>query len=43
MKLIKRMPKMCKAFIKAKGNYFEEYKSQFKTLWYIWHFFLFSR
>ena len=29
MKLVERMPRVCKAVIKAKGGYFEEYKIYF--------------
>ena len=39
MKLIERMPKVCKAVIKAKGGYFEE--SKICVFWVISHFFVY--
>ena len=39
-KLVERMPRVCKAVIKAKGGYFEEYKiyvELLKTLLWLLH------
>jgi hypothetical protein len=32
MNLVERMPRVCKAVIKAKGGYFEEYKIYFDLI-----------
>ena len=40
MKLVERMPRVCKAVIKAKGGYFEEYKIYFDLFQYFFAYFI---